>query len=451
MGRRILSWDRIVEKANQQNKTVICEVDKRGVIRYFKVKCNVCKTEGIKSSSQLSNQCDMCIQLKWQDKNKLTKEFIDKAKKIHGEKYNYDITEYINISTKIKIYCNRCDEIFMQTPHGHLQGYGCRKCGWIDGHNKIRSTSEEFISKAIKIHNNKFNYDLVRYKNSLSKVNIKCNQCKIIFLQSPNDHLNGYGCKNCADEKLRSNTEEFILKAKYIHGDNFNYDLVEYLKSSYAVKIKCNKCNEFFLQSPATHLKMKKTACYNCSKISTEEWVYRAKKIHKQKYDYEETYYKNNKGIVKIKCNKCNIFFHQRADHHLRGYGCSKCNESKGEIRVAEYLLENDISFYPQKTFKTLRYKNPLKFDFYIPEINGLVEYDGHGHYIPCFGSTPEDKQKNLEDCKRRDKIKNEWAKANNIPLLRIPYWDFDRIEELIEAFILQHSKKEIKQLVMEI
>jgi hypothetical protein len=79
------------------------------------------------------------------------------------------------------------------------------------------------------------------------------------------------------------------------------------------------------------------------------------------------------------------------------------------------------------------------------------VEYDGEGHYLPCFGSTPEIKQKNLEICQHRDKIKNEWAKANNIPLLRIPYWDFDRIEELTEAFILQHTKKkEIKQLVLE-
>ena len=79
-----------------------------------------------------------------------------------------------------------------------------------------------------------------------------------------------------------------------------------------------------------------------------------------------------------------------------------------------------------------------------------LIEYDGHGHYMPCFGSTPEKKQKNFKDCQRRDKIKNEWAKANNIPLLRIPYWDFDRIEELVEAFILKHTKKEIKQLILE-
>ena len=456
MGRPIFSWDKIVETGKQHNKTVLCEVEKRGMYRYFKVKCNVCKTEGIKSLSQLSNQCDMCIQLKWQDKNKLTKEFIDKAKKIHGEKYNYDITEYINISTKIKIYCNRCDEIFMQTPSGHLQGYGCRKCGWIFGHEKIRSTTEEFIIKAIKIHNNKFDYDLVQYKNSLLKVQIKCNECKTIFLQSPNDHLNGYGCKKCADEKMRSNTQEFIMKAVNLHGDSFNYDLVSYLKSGSKVKIKCNNCNNIFLQTPAGHLNLKQSVCFKCfnsfQKLSTEEWILRAEKIHQQKFDYNLVEYKNSKCKVHIKCKKCNDIFIQRADHHLRGYGCPFCKESKGEIRITRYLVEKNMSFIPQKTFITLRDKNPLLTDFYLDDLNLLIEYDGEGHYFAVFGTTLEEKQKNFEDCQRRDKIKNEWAKANNIPLLRIPYWDFDRIEELIEAFILQHTgKKETKQLVLEI
>ena len=92
-----------------------------------------------------------------------------------------------------------------------------------------------------------------------------------------------------------------------------------------------------------------------------------------------------------------------------------------------------------------------LKCDFYLKDFTLLIDYDGEYHYKPVRGSTPEQKQKNLEICQRRDKIKNDWAKVNNIPLLRIPYWDYDRIEELIEAFILQHTKKEIVQLSLEI
>ena len=114
-------------------------------------------------------------------------------------------------------------------------------------------------------------------------------------------------------------------------------------------------------------------------------------------------------------------------------------------------MKEKNIKFTPQKTFQTLRNIKLLKCDFYLEDFNLLIEYDGEYHYKPVRGSTPENKQKNLEAQQRRDKIKDEWARKNNIPLLRIPYWDYDRIEELIDAFILDHTrKKEVKQLVLE-
>jgi hypothetical protein len=173
---------------------------------------------------------------------------------------------------------------------------------------------------------------------------------------------------------------------------------------------------------------------------------------HDEKYLYFSDGYVNNNTKIKILCKTCNYIFEQLPRNHLSGYGCPKCTESKGENKVAKYLSDNNIRYIKNKIFKTLKDKSYLKPDFYLTSDNLLIEYDGEGHYFPVFGTTPEEKQKNFEDCQRRDKIKNEWAKANNIPLLRIPYWDFDRIEELIEAFILQHTKKkEIKQLVMEI
>jgi Zn finger protein HypA/HybF involved in hydrogenase expression len=189
--------------------------------------------------------------------------------------------------------------------------------------------------------------------------------------------------------------------------------------------------------------------CNGCnpnSLKSSEDFISESIIIHEDKYNYSDVEYTGVMKKVKIFCRKCEKYFFQIANDHLRGHGCPNCNESKGELRVAKYLNKNNIKFAKNKGFDGLRDKGPLKFDFYIREINGLVEYDGEGHYFGCFGSTPEEKQKNLEDCQRRDKIKNEWAKANNIPLLRIPYWDFHRIPELIEAFILEHKK-----LVLEI
>jgi hypothetical protein len=375
-----LSWDEIVERGKQHNKTVICEVEKRGSHRNFKIKCNICGDEKIKVLTGMTT-CKKCHYSKLRGNNE---KFIFKAKNKHGDKYDYNLVEYINSETKVKIKCNTCNTIFEQIPYSHLSGCGCPKCYL----QKYTSNVEEFIFKAKNKHEDKYDYSLVEYVNAGTKVKIKCNTCNTIFGQIPNSHLSGIGCRKCFFQKYTSNVEEFIFKAKNKHGDKYDYSLVEYVNAGTKSKIKCKSCNNIFEQKP---------------------------------------------------------------NSHLSGIGCPKCKESKGEIKVTQYLTKKNISFIPKKTFKTLRDKNPLFPDFYLDDHNLLIEYDGEGHYFPCFGSTPEEKQKNLEDCQRRDKIKNEWAKANNIPLLRIPYWDFDRIEELIEAFILQHTKKkEIKQLVLE-
>lgn len=312
-----LSWEEIVERGKQHNKTVICEVEKRreNGDRVFRLACNNCLDEKLKTTYEFKLNCSKCFP-KYNKSN--AEEFILKAKKIHGNIFNYDLVEYINCSTKIKLICTICDNI---------------------------------------------------------------------FLQSPNNHLSGKKCKTCSENKFRSNNDDFILKAIKIHGNKYNYDSSDYI---------------------------------------------------------------NNRTKVKILCNICKTNFFQKPSNHLSNQGCPKCNESKGENRVAKYLSDNNISFIPQKIFKTLKDKSYLKPDFYLTSDNLLIEYDGEGHYFPCFGSTPEQKQNNLEDTQRRDKIKDDWAKANNIPLLRIPYWDFDRIEELVEAFILKHTKKEMKQLSLE-
>ena len=376
----LLSWDEIVERGKQHNKTVICEVEKRGYVRRFSVICHICGSKLILRLDSL-HQCLKCAN---NNRTFNNIDFIFKANIVHPKKYDYSLVEYVNSYTKIKIICKKCNSIFLQKPCGHLRGKGCLNCA----NNNKSYNNMDFIRKAEIKHPGKYDYSLVKYIGSKTKVKIICKKCNNIFEQIASTHLDGRGCTKCANDKQSSNNEDFISKANIVHPGKYDYSLVEYINAKTKVKIICKKCNSVFLQLPHSH---------------------------------------------------------------FSGRGCPKCNESKGENRVAKYLSENNISFIPQKTFKTLRDINPLFPDFYLDDLILLIEYDGHGHYIPCFGSTPEEKQKNLEDTQRRDKVKNEWAKANNIPLLRIPYWDYDRIEELIEAFILQHTrKKETKQLVLE-
>ena len=116
----------------------------------------------------------------------------------------------------------------------------------------------------------------------------------------------------------------------------------------------------------------------------------------------------------------------------LKNRGCPQCNSSKGERYIYNYFKVNKINFIQQYEYAELvgigNY--PLKFDFAVFEDNNLkflLEYDGEFHYLPIKGQKALDKQQ------EHDRRKDEYCKLHNIDLLRIPYWDFDIIEEIID------------------
>lgn len=188
-----------------------------------------------------------------------TNEFIEKAKNVHGDKYDYSKVEYKNAITKVCIICPKHGE-FWQTPAEHLSGYGCKYCG---GTNKL--TIEQFIDKARKIHGDKYDYSKVEYINNKTKVCIICPKHGE-FWQAPNYHLSGQGCKKCSDElnglKKRKTKEQFIEEAQKIHGKRYDYSKVEYLGNNKKVCIICPEHGEFW-QTPYLHLKG--NGCSKCS------------------------------------------------------------------------------------------------------------------------------------------------------------------------------------------
>ena len=199
-----------------------------------------------------------------------TKEFIDKAIKIHGDKYDYSKVEYIKSKDKVIIICKEHGD-FLQTPGGHIQKKGCKKCG-IDKHlknniiilqqnakingDKYRKTKEKFIEESVKIHGDKYNYSKVEYMKSKDKVIIICKEHGD-FLQTPGGHLQGNGCKKCGFENTannkRYNNKDFIEKAIEIHQDKYDYSNIIYISSITKVKIICKKHGEFE-QTPSQHL-----------------------------------------------------------------------------------------------------------------------------------------------------------------------------------------------------
>ena len=192
-------------------------------------------------------------------------EFIEKSKQIHGNEFDYNSVEYKNSKQKVYIRHNKCGRYFWQSPVCHLQGQSCPHCA-----GKMKLTTEEFVTRASIVHSDKYNYDNVEYKNMHTKVKIKHNKCDKYFLQSPFEHLKGCGCPYCAG-KIKLTTEEFIARANIVHGDKYDYSLVNYINTKNKIKIKHNKCGKMFEQLPSNHLQGQKCSyCFRKIKLTTE-------------------------------------------------------------------------------------------------------------------------------------------------------------------------------------
>lgn len=318
-----------------------------------------------------------------------TSEFIEKSKTIYGNIYNYDDTIYVNYDSSVKIKCIKHENIFSQTPHSHLTNHqGCEKCHSESSSMKLVSTKDIFVEKSIKKHGDKYDYSLVEYINSREKVKIICKIHKIFELE-PTHHIMGVGCSKCSSTH-KSTTEEFIAKAKKIHDDKYDYSLTNYTKNNIPVNIKCIYHDKIFLQRPSDHLQG--SGCYDCNKkkasdklrSTKEEFKEKANKIHDDKYNYDEVEYVRNDIKVKIKCIKHNEIFEQTPQNHLAGKGCKKCmknNYSKKQILWLEYEAnKNNINIQHAENGGEFIIDN-YQVDGYCKETNTCFEFDGNMYH----------------------------------------------------------------------
>ena len=367
-------------------------------------------------------------------------EFIERAKEIHGDKYDYSNVNYINSNTKVCIICKRCNKAFWQTPSHHLCGEGCATCGFNSMVQKRRSSKEKFVDKARIIHGNKYDYSKVEYVNSHTKVCINCPEHGE-FWQTPSNHLNGCGCHMCMNEKFsKSRTfskDVFIEKARIKHGERYDYSKVEYISCFKKVEIIC-PIHGVFWQAPSRHLRG--NGCPLCGNKKTgeklrkgkEQFIHQANIMHNYKYDYSQVDYINSDTNVCIICPEHGAFF-QAPKHHLSGHGCSKCVTSKGEFKVEEYLKQNKIEYesqYPIKLEKQLFSRSNLRVDFYLPNSNAIIEFNGKQHYkrMDFFHSSDDDFAIQVD----RDKRLRQYCKKHKINLIEIKYDQIDNIDKIL-------------------
>ena len=241
-------------------------------------------------------------------------------------------------------------------------------------------TQEEFINRSKELHNNKYDYSLVIFKNTRSEVTIIC-PTHGAFKQKAMTHLRPRGCLKCGLDKMssqhRDTIEQFIEKAMAVHGDKYDYSKVEYKNSSLKVTIVCPEHGEFF-QSPNTHIM--NHGCPLCGlksrflKItkSTEKFIEDAIKVHGDKYDYSQVEYRGYQYEVNIICKKHGLFF-QKAELHLRGFSCIKCGREKSsscQSHTLEKFIENARKNHGDKYdySQTVYVNNRTKLKIICPE-----------------------------------------------------------------------------------
>ena len=307
-----------------------------------------------------------------------TKSWLDKFRSVHGDKYEYPDLVYTGHNTdKCNILCPE-HGIFQQSFAAHYAGQGCPECGKKKIGDARRWTQDEFIAKANEVHNHKYDYSLVDYQGMENPVKIICPDHGV-FEQTAANHISGKGCPKCVGFGL--STEEFVAKLRNVHGDRYDYSLVEYRGSNGYITPICPE-HGMFRQRASHHLDGSNCpACAredaaNKHRTTKEEYIRRANAVHHNKYDYTEVEFKSITDKVKIKCPD-HGFFLQGAYDHLKGYGCPACgaSSSRGERAIQEYVSclvgeENVIS----NTRSVIKRR---ELDIYIPSKQLAIEYNG--------------------------------------------------------------------------
>jgi hypothetical protein len=293
-----------------------------------------------------------------------TKEFIERAKDVHGDKYIYNKTEYINSKADVKIYCKKHEDFFWQRPSHHLDGHGCGYCA-----GKKKLTNREFVRKAKEIHKNRYGYEYISYDVYDTPIKIFCKKHEEFFYQKPHDHLRGAGCSKCglesSSKKQSKSQGDFIKEAVKIHKDKYSYDNVKYINARSIVEIICLKHFSFF-QTPDNHLRGQ--GCPVCHKKGESEVG----------------------EILKTFFKDWNICSQKKIWSSFRSYS---------KDRFCDFWLEKD-------------------------EIKIMVEYDGEQHFKPVRfnGMSFKKAEKEFKKTQIKDELDKQFCEENNIILHRIKY-----------------------------
>lgn len=225
---------------------------------------------------------------------KLTQtEFVSRAKEIHGDKYDYSNSIYVNSSTKLIVICRKHGQ-FLTAPSTHIMGKrrGCPKCGYDSVRKKMSYTHEEYIAKAIAKHNNYYDYSKTLYINSKNKIVVTCLKHGD-FITDPSHHLQGIGCFKCGIERSVKDKKLRESDIRKVHGNRFIYDLSNHINLYKKIRILCPE-HGWFECSVSVHMRTKSGGCKLCRRAELDASIFkkpeRMKKRHAERQASDQIY-----------------------------------------------------------------------------------------------------------------------------------------------------------------
>ena len=372
-------------------------------------------------------RCPKCSRNSLKSDQKFKKEVYD----LVGDEYTF-LEEYKGANKKIKVRHNKCGNEYKVKPSSFLQGNRCPFC-------KFKKSNKQFLQEVFDLVGEEYTF-LEEYVKSKSKIKVRHNKCGHEYEVTPNAFLKCSKCPKCSRNSLKSNVQ---FKQDIFDLVGYEYLFLEpYINAITKIKVRHNKCGYEYEVAPYSFLRGNR-----CPKCGIKNMTKTAEQFLQEVFDLvgneytDLDEYKNNHTKIKVRHNKCGYEYYVTPNAFLQGNRCPKCKNkmSKGEKRIINYLIKRKISFNYEHKFYNLKYINPLRFDFYLPDYNLCIEYDGIQHFTPFDFSSkcPERKNQNLKELKRKDKLKNDYCKSKGIKMLRIPYTEFDNINKILDEAII--------------
>ena len=247
-----------------------------------------------------------------------TEEFIAKAREVHGDRYDYSLVEYKRNNRKVLVLCREHGP-FEVIPSAHMNGTHCAKC-----QGRAKLTLDTFLSRSSDAHGETYDYSLVTNVGGLkSKVTIICKKHGE-FSISAAWHMLGKGCPRCAGRNRDKTTAEFIEDAIEVWGDTYTYDKAKYIGSKRKLLVTCREHGDFTVTPNGLLRGYGCPKCGGSELQTKEQFVTASRDVHGDRYDYSLVEYVNNVTPVRIVCKEHGEFS-QRPGNHKSGQGCPSC------------------------------------------------------------------------------------------------------------------------------